>query len=126
VPGRFTINEKRRGNMTEDNQYWTPTVVYRAGGGAFEAAVVDHAEKGRALLLFASEEEATEYRLKTGNYPAAEGFVNVPLELDALEDLLALHECSHVVMPVSLTGEEGPDFFAAGDFLGMLQEPAPA
>ena len=112
--------------MTEETHHFTPTVVCRAGGGWIEAAVADHPEKGRALFVFASEEEADGYRLKTGNYPAEEGFVNVPLELTALEDLLALHECTHVVMPVSLTGEEGPDFFAAGDFLGMLEDPVPA
>ena len=111
--------------MTEETHDFTPTVVYRAGGGALEAAVVDH-ERGRALFVFASEEEATGYRLKTGNYPAEEGFVNVPLDVDALEDVLDLHGCTHVVMPVSLTGEEAPDFFAAADFVGMLEECVPA
>ena len=112
--------------MTEETHHMTPTVVYRAGGGAFEATVADHPEKGRALFVFASEEEADGYRLKTGTYPAEEGFVNVPLDQVTLEDLLALHGCTHVVMPVSLTGEEGPDFFAAGDFVGMLEDPVPA
>jgi len=50
----------------------------------------------------------------------------VPVNPEALEDIVALHECTHIVMPVSLTGEEGPDFFAAGDFVGMLEECAPA
>jgi hypothetical protein len=112
--------------MTEETHDFTPTVVYRAGGGAFEVAVADHAERGRALFVFASEEEATAYRQERGTYPAEEGFANVPVDLDVLEDLLALHECTHVVMPVSLTGEEGPDYFDAGDFVGMLEEPAPA
>ena len=107
--------------MTEEPHYMTITVVYRAGGGTFEAAVADH-ERGRALFVFASEEEATEYRLRTGTYPAEEGFVNVPLDLTALEDLLGLHECTHVVTPVSLAGDGGPDLFDAGDFVGMLEE----
>ena len=103
----------------------TPTVVYRAGGGVFEAAVADH-ERGRALFVFGSEEEAEGYRLRTGNYPAEEGFVNVPVDVVALKDLLALHECTYVVMPVSMVGDEGPDFFAAGDFVGMLESSPPA
>ncbi len=112
--------------MTEETHDFTPTVVYRAGGGALEAAVVDH-ENGRALFLFSSEEEAEEYRRETGTYPRrAEGFVNVPLDVDALENLLALHECTHVVMPRSLTGEEHPDFLPADGFVWMLEKAAQA
>ncbi len=112
--------------MTEETHDFTPTVVYRAGGGALEATVVDH-EKGRALFLFSSEEEAEEYRRETGTYPRrAEGFVNVPLDLEALKDLLALHECTHVVMPRSLTGEEHPDFIPADGFVELLEEGVPA
>ena len=111
--------------MTEETHYITPTVIYRAGGGTMEAAVVD-AEEGRALFLFSSEEEAEEYRRETGTYTHAEGFVNVPLELDALKDLLALHECTHVVMPLSLTGDRGPDFILADGFVGLLEEGVPA
>ena len=91
----------------------------------FEAAVVDH-EKGRALFVFGSEEEAEGYRLRTGNYPAEEGFGNVPVDVVALKDILALHECTHVVMPVSMLGDEGPDYFATGDFVGMLESSPPA
>ncbi len=109
--------------MTEDTHHITPTVVYRAGGGTLEAAVADH-EKGRALFLFSSEEEADEYRRETGTYPAEEGFVSVPLDVTALKDLLTLHECTHVVMPRSLTGEEHPDVFAAEDFVWLLEEAA--
>jgi hypothetical protein len=103
----------------------TPTVVYRAGGGVLEAAVADHSENGRALLLFSSE-EAEEYRRTTGTYPPEEGFVNVPLDLTALKDILALHECTHVVMPRSLTGEEGPDFIPADGFVELLEDLPPA
>ena len=109
--------------MTEDTHHITPTAVYRAGGGTLEAAVAAH-EKGRALFLFSSEEEAAEYRRERGVYPAEEGFVNLPLDVAALKDLLALHECTHVVMPRSLTGERPPDFFAAEDFVWLLQEAA--
>ena len=87
--------------------------------------MVDH-EKGRALFVFGSEEEAEGYRLRTGNYPAEEGFVNVPVDVVALKDILALHECTHVVMPVSMLGDEGPDYFATGDFVGMLESSPPA
>ncbi len=48
--------------MTEETHDFTPTVVYRAGAGALEAAVADHVDKGRALFLFASEEEVDGYR----------------------------------------------------------------
>jgi hypothetical protein len=111
--------------MTEETHYMTPTVICRAGGGKMEAAVVN-VEGARALFLFSSEEEAEEYRRETGTYPRAEGFVNVPLELDGLKDLLALHECTHVVMPWSLTGEAPPDFILADDFVWLLEEGMPA
>jgi hypothetical protein len=111
--------------MTEETHYITPTVIYRAGGGTMEAAVVN-VEGARALFLFSSEEEAEEYRRETGTYPHVGGFVNVPLDLVALKDLLALHECTHVVMPRSLTGEAPPDFILADDFVGLLEEGVPA
>jgi hypothetical protein len=67
-----------------------------------------------------------EFRRETGTYPHVEGFVNVPLDLEALKNLLALHECTHVVMPRSLTGEEYPDFIPADGFVGLLEEGVPA
>lgn len=75
----------------------------------------------------AREKTEEHHRCETGTYPHVEGFVNVPLDLEALKNLLALHECTHVVMPRSLTGEEYPDFFIPADgFVGLLEEGVPA
>jgi hypothetical protein len=108
-------------NMTEETIYVTPTAIFRAGRGTREAAVVD-GEKGRALFLFRNEEDAEEYRRHTGIYPAEEGFKPVSLEVGALRDVLAEYGCTHVVSPKPLTADsEGPDFFAAEDFIAMLE-----
>jgi hypothetical protein len=108
--------------MTEGTIYVTPTAIFRAGRGALEAATVD-GEKGRALFLFCDEEDAENYRLNTGIYPAEEGFKPVSLEVGALRDVLAEYGCTHVVSPKPLTADsEGPDFFAAEDFVGILEE----
>jgi len=70
-----------------------------------------------------AREKTEEYhRCETGTYP----HVEVPLDLEALKNLLALHECTHVVMPRSLTGEEYPDFIPADGFVGLLEEGVPA
>jgi len=80
-------------------------------------------EKGRALFLFCDVEDAEEYRRDTGVYPAEEGFKPLSLEVGALRDVLAEYECTHVVSPKPLTADsEGPDFFAAEDFVGILEE----
>jgi hypothetical protein len=109
--------------MTEEKTiYVTPTAIFRVGQRALEAATAD-GEKGRALFLFCSEADAEEYRRDTGVYPAEEGFKPVSLELEALRDVLAVYECTHVVSPKPLTADsEGPDFFAAEAFVGMLEE----
>ena len=108
--------------MTEETIYVRPTAIFRAGPRALEAAVVDE-DKGRALFLFRDEAEAEDYRRETGVYPAEEGFKPVSLEVGALRDVLAMHECTHVVSPRPLTADsEGPDFFAAEDFVGILEE----
>jgi hypothetical protein len=108
--------------MTEETIYVTPTAIFRAGRGTLEAATVD-GEKGRALFLFRNEDDAEEYRLATGVYPAEEGFEPVSLEVEALRDVLAEYGCTHVVSPKPLTaGSEGPDFFAAEAFVGLLEE----
>ena len=74
----------------------------------------------------AREKTEEHHRCETGTYPHVEGFVNVPLDLVALKDLLALHGCTHVVMPRSLAGDRGPDFILADDFVGLLEEGVPA
>jgi hypothetical protein len=108
--------------MTEETIYMTPTAIFRAGRGTLEAATVD-GEKGRALFLFRDEGDAEEYRRDTGIYPAEEGFKPVSLEVGALRDVLAEYGCTHVVSPKPLTADsEGPDFFAAEDFVGILEE----
>jgi hypothetical protein len=109
-------------NMTEETIYVTPTALFRVGRGTLEAATVD-GEKGRALFLFRDKDDAEEYRLATGIYPAEEGFKPVSLEVGALRDVLAEYGCTHVVSPTPLTADsEGPDFFAAEDFVGILEE----
>jgi hypothetical protein len=109
--------------MEENMIYMTPTAIFRVGQRALEAAVVEEEGKGRALFLFRDEADAEEYRLDTGLYPAEEGFKPVSLEVGALRDVLAVFECTHVVSPKPLTADsEGPDFFAAEAFVGMLEE----
>jgi hypothetical protein len=109
--------------MTEETIYVTPTAIFRAGRGTLEAAVVEDEGRGRALFLFRDEEAAEAYRLATGIYPAEEGFKPVSLEVGALRDVLAEYGCTHVVSPTPLTADsEGPDFFAAEAFVGILEE----
>jgi hypothetical protein len=111
--------------MTEETIYVAPTAIFRAGRGTLEAAVVDH-KKGRALFLFRDEADAEEYRLATGIYPAEEGFKPVSLEVGALRDVLAAFDCTHVVSPTPLTADsQGPDFFAAEGFMGILEGAPP-
>jgi hypothetical protein len=110
-------------NVTEETIYMTPTAIFRAGRGTLEAAVVEEEGRGRALFLFRGEEDAEEYRLATGIYPAEEGFKPVSLEVGALRDVLTAFECTHVVSPTPLTADsEGPDFFAAEAFVGILEK----
>ena len=104
-------------------EYFAPTTIYRVGPDALEAAVVEQEGRGRALFLFRDERDAEEYRLHTGAYPADEGFGPVTMGADTLREVLALHECTHVVIPRSLiAGEEGPDFYGVEDFLWILEE----
>lgn len=90
-----------------------------------DADVMEDAGKGRAMIVFRSEEEAGKYRAATGNHPEAEGWRPVPLDLPALSDILELHGCSHVAMPEPWTGTGGVDFFAVADFIGMLEGAPP-
>jgi hypothetical protein len=107
--------------MTEETIYMTPTAIFRAGRDTLEAAVVDD-KKGRALFLFRDGADAKEYRRHTGIYPAEEGFKPVSLEVGALRDVLAEYGCTHVVSPTPLTADsQGPDFYAAEDFIAMLK-----
>jgi hypothetical protein len=100
-----------------------PTVLYRMDRERMAAAVAEGPEGGdRALIVFRSEEEAEKYRAATGNHPDAEGWRPVALDLRELSDLLEIHGCPQVAMPEPWTGTGGVDFFAAGDFIGMLEE----
>jgi hypothetical protein len=100
----------------------SPTALYRMDRDTQAAAVVEGPEGGdRALIVLRSEEEAGKYRAATGNHPEAEGWRPVALGLRELSDLLEIHGCSHVAMPEPWTGTGGVDFFAAADFIGMLE-----
>jgi hypothetical protein len=109
--------------MTESStDHFAPTAIYRVGPDSLEAAVVEKEGCGRALL-FRDEKDAEEYRLETGVYPAEEGFGPATFSVNTLRDVLELHGCTHVVMPKSLIGgEDGPDFYAAEDFMWLLEE----
>jgi hypothetical protein len=110
----------------DDVVHVMPTVLCRMDGETMAAAVAEGPEGGdRALVVFRSEEEADRYRAATGNHPDAEGWRPVALGLRELSDLLEIHGCTHVAMPEPWTGAGGVDFFAAADFIGMLEE-APA
>jgi len=81
-------------------------------------------DKGRAMLVFRSE-EAEKFRHATGNYPESEGFEVVSVDHEELAAFLQFHRCTHVAMPEPW-GEGGEDFFAAADYVGMLEASAPA
>jgi len=91
------------------------------------AAVVEKPEKGRALIVFRSEEEAEKYRSDTGKHPASDGWGPAALDLEDLANVLEMPDCTHVAMPEEwIGGKGGVDFFEAAAFIGMLQESAPA
>jgi hypothetical protein len=98
-----------------------PTILYRMERGLQAAATVEP-EAGRALLVFRNEEEAEKFRADTGKHSEAEGWGPVALDLGDLQNVLKMHECTHVAMPEEWTGEGGVDFFEASDFIGMLEE----
>ena len=110
----------------EDLIHIIPTVLYRMERGIHAAATVEHSPDGRALLVFRNEEEAEKYRAHTGKHPEPEGWGPVALDLEDLQNVLKMHECTHVAMPEEWTGEGGVDFFKASDFIGMLEERARA
>ncbi len=114
--------------MSADALTIWPTVLYRTTATTMEAAVVDDPDGGarRALLVFRDEGEAEKYRAATGNNPAREGWRPVALDHEDLANVVALHGCSHVAMPQAWTGDGLVDYFDAGDFIGMLEEAAPA
>ena len=110
--------------MSADIVEVRPTVLYRMAPETVTAAVVEGPE-GRALIVFRSEGETGKYRAATGNHPEADGWRPVAPDLRGISDLLELHGCTHVAMPEPWTETGGVDFFAAADFIGMLEE-APA
>ncbi len=61
--------------------------------------------------MLRSEEEANDYQRARGDFPEEEGFKPVTPNAKMLRDVLAMHECTHVVTPVSLVGDGEPDFF---------------
>ncbi len=108
----------------------TPTIIHRAYAGPDVAhefthgvATVEKPEKGRALIVFRSQEEAEKYRSATGKHPKEEGFRTATLDLEELGHVLEEHGCTHVAMPEPWTDDlsGGVDFFAASDFIGMLR-----
>ncbi len=105
----------------EEHVHIAPTVLYRMDRGTMAAAVVEESGKGRALIVFRSEGEAEKYRAATGKSPEAEGWRPVALELPDLANVLEMHGCSHVAMPEPWTGAGGVDFFAASDFIALLE-----
>jgi hypothetical protein len=107
----------------EEEIHIIPTVLYRAGSGTLEAVTVRH-EDGHALVVFRSEEEAEKFRAATGKFQE-EDIKPVALDLEDLENVLKMHECTHVAMPEAW-GAGGADFFEAKDFIGMLEESARA
>jgi hypothetical protein len=105
----------------------TPTIIHRAYKRSDDeivhgAATVEH-EKGRALIVFRSEEEAEKYRRATGKHSEEEGFRTAALDLEELGHVLEAHECTLVAMPEPWTADRSGrvDFFAPSDFIGMLQ-----
>jgi len=112
----------------DDVIHVVPTIIHSGdlARGTHTVATVEELEKGRALIVFRSEEEAEKYRASTGNHPEAEGWRAAALELEELGRVLEAHGCTHVAMPEEWTGEGAVDFFAAGDFIGMLEGRIPA
>ena len=106
----------------EERVHLAPTVLRRVTPEKVAAAVVEGPEgQGRALIVFRSQEEAEKYRAATGNHPEAEGWAPVAVGLRELSDVLEMHGCDHVAMPEPWTGKAGVDFFAAPDFIEMLE-----
>jgi len=58
------------------------------------AAVVEKPEKGRALIVFRSEEEAEKYRSDTGKHPASDGWGPAALDLEDLANVLEMPDCT--------------------------------
>jgi hypothetical protein len=108
----------------------TPTIIHRAYAGPDVAhefthgvATVEPEPDRRALIVFRSQEEAEKYRAATGKHPKEEGFRTATLDLEELGHILEQHECAFVAMPEPWTEDRsgGVDFFAASDFIGMLE-----
>jgi hypothetical protein len=113
----------------EEPIYIRPAVVCRISMTKEEIkveSVTIEREGVRALHVFRNEEEAEDWRREYGIYPEAEGFKVLPAEDDIVRYLLELHQCTHVVTPVSWLGEDGADLFTVENFIKMLEESAPA
>jgi hypothetical protein len=111
--------------MTEDTVHISPTILYRVGRRALEAVTANR-QDGPTMIVFRSEEEAERFRSHTGLYPESEGFKPLYVDHEQLAALLEAHGCTHVAMPEAWTGEGSVDRFQAAEFIGMLQESAPA
>ena len=75
----------------------------------------------RALLVFASEEAAEDWRRNTGAFPASEGFIAQTADPDGLRAILDAWEFKRV----ALWGIPGlPDTLGeldGGEFIGLLE-----
>jgi len=118
--------DRATGNLEED-VHVTPTIIHCAHKRSDDeiihgAVTVEQPEKGRALIVFRSQEEAEKYRAATGKHPEEEGFRTASLDLEELGHVLEAHGCTHVAMPEEWTGGKGGvDFFKAADFIGLLR-----
>ena len=113
----------------EEPIYISPAVICRITMTREEIkieSVTIERDSVHALLVFRDEEEAEEYRREYDIYPGAEGFKALPAEDDTLRYLLELHQCTHVVTPISWLGEEGSDLFTDENFMRLLEESVPA
>jgi hypothetical protein len=111
-------------SMRESAAMVMPTCMDRSTQAA---AVVEKPEKGRALIVFRSEEEAEKYRSDTGKHPASDGWGPAALDLEDLANVLEMHDCTHVAMLEEwIGGKGGVDFSSRPLPLSGCSRRAPA
>ena len=113
--------------MTEMQETYmvTPHVIERwvIADKVEVAGVAQPSGAGRALLVFASEENAETFRTETGLYPASEGFEVVAVDLDGVRNLVRTLGFETVALCGSRSGAGGgADVFYAGAFCEMLED----
>ncbi len=97
-----------------------PALISRKTGERIELAGIPASTGERALLVFASPEQAETFRAETGRFSAEEGFNVRPADLDGLETVIEVWGYKHV----ALRGPE-PDTISELDaetFIAMLEE----